>query len=152
MPLDTSALFALCINAGLTADYIGFVDKSRIGSLSHTRDSQNYALELMRHDPGFVDAKLTSGISEYLVGSLPFFVKWFVRIPQVEGDKAKAVANLTSVATGGRYLGPFARILLAIVHLREKRAAESAVILDGLVRDFPENRLLRAELAKVQRR
>jgi len=146
---DTSSLFALCIGAGLTSDYIGLVEKSRIGSLPYAKDSQIYALQLMREDPGFVDAKLTSGISEYLIGSLPFFVKWFVRLPQVEGDKNKAVANLMSVAAGGHYLGPFARILLAIVHLLEKRPAESRQMLEGLVRDYPENPLLRKELAKL---
>ncbi len=148
-PADNSALFALCINEGLTADYIGLVDKSRLGSLPHAKNSQTFALDLLRKDPAFVDAKLTSGISEYLIGSLPFFVKWFVRLPQVEGDKNKAVANLSAVATDGRYLGPFARILLAIVHLREKRPLQSMNLLQGLVRDFPENPLLRKELAKL---
>jgi hypothetical protein len=148
-PVDNSALFALCINEGLTADYIGLVDKSRLGSLPHAKNSQTFALNLLKKDPAFVDAKLTSGISEYLIGSLPFFVKWFVKLPQVDGDKNKAVANLSAVAADGRYLGPFARILLAIVHLREKRPTQSLSLLQGLVRDFPENPLLRKELAKL---
>jgi hypothetical protein len=140
------------MNEGLTSDYMAFIEKRRIGSLSYAKQSQNFALMLMREDPSFVDAKLTSGISEYLIGSLPFFLKWFIKFPQVDGDKKKAVANLNSVATTGHYLGPFARILLAIVHLREKRPAESRKLLEGLVRDFPENHLLKAELAKLSKR
>jgi len=152
MPRDASAMFALCMGDGMTSDYMAFIEKRRIGSLSYAKESQSYAVELQKKYPEFVDAKLTSGISEYLIGSLPFFLKWFIKFPQVDGDKKKAVANLVSVASEGYYLGPFARILLAIVHLREKRPAESAKLLEGLAHDYPENRLFRQELAKLQKK
>lgn len=151
-PRDASAMFALCMGDGMTSDYMAFIEKRRIGSLSYAKESQAYAVELQKKYPEFVDAKLTSGISEYLIGSLPFFLKWFIRFPQVEGDKKKAVANLNTVATDAYYLGPFARILLAIVHIREKRPAESIKLLEGLTRDYPENRLFKQELAKLQKK
>ena len=149
---DVSALFALCMNEGMTTDYMAFIEKRRIASLSHAKRSQNFAVDLMHRYPAFVDAKLTSGVSEYLLGSLPFFLRWFVRMPEVQGDKSKAIDNLNAVARDGRYLAPFARILLAIVHLREKRPAQSRALLEGLVRDYPENALLRQELTKLSRR
>ncbi len=151
VPQDPTALFALCVDEGMTTDYMALIERRRIGSLSYAKRSQSYAVELMRKDPAFVDAKLTSGVSEYLIGSLPFFLKWFIRFPQVDGDKKKAVANLQSVAANGLYLGPFARVLLAIVHLREKRPAESRAQLELLTRDYPENPLFRQELAKLKR-
>ena len=80
---------------------------------------------------------------------MPFFVRWFVRFEGVEGQKSAAALKLERVATSGRYLGPFARILLAIVHVREKQNDRALKVLQGLSRDYPGNPLFRAEAAKV---
>jgi hypothetical protein len=149
-PPDAAALFSLALAEGMTTDYMAFIEKRRLGSLSHARESQEYAIELMKADPGFVDAKLTAGISEYLIGSLPFFLRWFVRFPQTQGSKEKAVADLEDVARSGYYMGPFARILLAIIQIREDRPVESLRLLDSLTTEFPENPLLHREAVKLR--
>jgi hypothetical protein len=149
-PGDPNSLFSFCITEGLKTDYTAFVEKRQLRSLSSARKAQNYAVELLQRDPTFVDAKLTTGVTEYLVGSLPFFVRWFVKFDQTQGSKEQAVRNLEMVAQNGRYLGPFARILLSIIHLREKRVPQSVNLLEGLVRDYPGNPLLREELQKLK--
>jgi hypothetical protein len=149
-PGDTNALFAFCLTEGVRTDYMAFVEKRQFRSLFAAKKSQTYAVRLLAHDPDFVDAHLTTGISEYLIGSLPFFMRWLVRFDQVKGSKEQAVANLTRVGSSGRYLGPFARIMLSIIHLREKRPTQAIALLDGLTRQFPENPLLRKELAKLR--
>ncbi len=149
-PGDPNALFAFCITEGLKTDYTAFVEKRQLRSLASARKAHNYAVELLKQDPTFVDANLTTGITEYLVGSLPFFIKWFVKFDQTQGSKQQAVANLEKVAQQGRYLGPFARILLSIIHLREKRLPQSIRLLEGLVAEFPGNHLLRDELNKLR--
>ena len=151
-PEDSMARFSFCLTEGLRTDYMAFIEKKQLRSLLAAKKGQAYAVELLKRDPGFVDAYLTTGISEYLIGSLPFFVKWVVRFDQVKGSKAQAVANMEKVATSGRYLGPFARIMLAIIHLREKRPQRSIQLLADLTRDFPENPLLRKELARVRQK
>lgn len=148
-PDDTEALFATCIAAGLVTDYMALVEKRQFKSLGHAKESQSYAVRLLRIAPQFYDAYLTTGVSEYLLGSLPFFVRWFVRFEGAQGSKAQAVMNLELVARSGRYLGPFARILLSLIHLREKRPRESERLLAELARDYPENPLFRKELAKI---
>ena len=150
-PNDRSALFALSMATGVLTDYAGLVEKRKLASLALAKESHGYALELLRHHPTFYDAHLTMGLSEYLTGSLPFFVRWFVRFDQVEGSKARAVKHLELAARSGRYLGPFAKILLAILHLREKRPWETEKLLAELARDYPENPLIRKELAKVSK-
>jgi hypothetical protein len=149
-PGDSNALFAFCITEGLKTDYTAFIEKRQLRSLASARKSHNYAVELLQRDPTFVDAKLTTGITEYMVGSLPFFIRWFVKFDQTQGSKQQAVLNLETVAQHGRYLGPFARILLSIIHLREKRAPQSLKLLEGLVADYPGNRLLRSEMEKLR--
>ncbi len=151
-PKDKDALFALCLGAGLVTDYIGLIEKRQLGSLSYAKESHRYALELLRLDPGFTDAYLTTGLTEYLLGSVPFFVKWFVRFEEAEGDKKLAVQRLSSVVERGRYLGPFAKILLAIIDLREKRPLAAEAKLIELSRDFPENPLFKKEIEKLRPR
>ena len=146
---DKSALLALCMVFGLLTDYAAFVEKRQLGSLTYVKQAQHYAVRLLAIDPEYADAYLTTGVSEYVLSSVPFFVKWFVKLEQTKGSKELAKKNLLIVAKGGRYFGPFARILLAVVALREKRTLDARVLLEGLVREFPQNALLRRELDKI---
>jgi hypothetical protein len=151
-PNDHNALFAMCIAQGVTTDYMAFIEKHQFLSLSPAKRSNNYAQRLLRLDPNFYDAYLTAGLSEYLVGSLPFFIKWFVHFDNVDGSKQKGVENLQLVAREGHYLKPFAKILLGIIDLREKRPQETQRLLMELAEEYPANRLFRNELAKLNTR
>jgi hypothetical protein len=151
-PRDTNALFAMCIAMGVQTDYVALVEKRQVGSLSLARDSHNWALKLLAADPNFYDAYLTTGLSEYLTGSVPFFVRWFLRFDHTQGSKAQAVKNLSLVAEKGRYFRPFAKVLLAIIHLREKRPMKAEILMASLAREFPENPLFQKELAKLVNR
>jgi len=146
---DKNSLLSLSMVFGLLTDYAAFVEKRQIASLSYAKQSQHFAVRLLAIDPNYGDAYLTTGVSEYLLGSVPFFVKWFVKLEQVKGSKELAMKNLQIVARNGRYFGPFARILLAVVALREKRTSDARLWLEGLVREFPQNALLRRELDKI---
>jgi hypothetical protein len=149
---DTQALFALSISQGVTTDYMAFIEKKQIASLSAAKRSNNYAQRLLKADPRFYDAYLTAGISEYMVGSLPFFIRWFVHFDNVSGNKEKGVDRLRLVASQGHYFRPFSKILLSIVGLREKRPREAQQLMTELAREFPQNRLFRTELAKINGR
>jgi hypothetical protein len=151
-PNDTTALFAFSMTEGMRTDYMALVEKKQLRSLAYARKAHNYALQVIKNDPSYADAYMTTGITEYLVGSLPFFLKWFIKFDQVEGNKDTAVVRLNRVAAQGRYLGPFARVVLAIIHVREKRPEQSVKLLTDLSRDYPENRLYRNELAKLTTR
>jgi hypothetical protein len=148
-PNDAESLFTMSLVASLRADYMALIEKRQWQSLSFIKDSQSWSLRLLQSHPNFADAELTGGACEYLLGSMPFFVKWFIRVDGVEGQKSSATPKLERVAASGRYLGPFARILLAIVHLREKQPARSLAILNDLSRDYPQNPLFRSEAKKV---
>jgi tetratricopeptide (TPR) repeat protein len=151
-PNDRNALFALTIAGGVTADYMALIDKRQFGSLAPSKVSNNYAQRLLKLDPKFYDAYLTAGFSEYVVGSLPFFVKWFVHWDNVAGSKEQGKKNLETAAREGHYFKAFARILLSIVYLREKRPADAQKLLAELAHDYPANQLFRKELAKLNQK
>ena len=147
---DHNALFAMCMTQGLTTDYMALVEKRQIKSMTPMKISTRYAQTLLRIDPQFYDAYLTTGITEYMVGSLPFFIRWFVRFDDVQGSKDRGISNLQLVAQHGHYLKPFAKILLAIAYMRDKKPRQTEQLLAGLTREYPSNPLLRRELAKVE--
>lgn len=151
-PNDTNALFAMSIAAGIQTDYLALVEKKQLGSLTYAKEAHKYAVRLLAIDSKFYDAYLTTGLSEYLLGSVPFFVKWFVKFEQAEGSKTVAVRNLELVTQNGRYFRPFAKVLLSIVHIREKRPMEAEKLLFDLNRQFPENPLFKKELDKLVNR
>jgi hypothetical protein len=148
-PNDRQALFAMSIVEGVTTDYMAFVEKHQIASLSPAKRSNGYAQQLLKLNPPCVDAYITAGISEYMVGSLPFFIRWFVRFDNVQGSKEQGVKNLELVVRDGHYFKPFAKILLGIIYLREKRPRETERLLESLARDYPSNPLFRKELARI---
>jgi hypothetical protein len=149
-PNDQNALFAYTISLGLTGDYVSLVDKRGVASLTYSKEAQAYAVRLLKINPNYADAYITTGFSEYLVGSLPFFMRWFVHFDDTQGDKQLAIKRLQKVARDGHFLGPYARILLSIIYLREHEPAKSEALLAQLLQDFPENPLLRKEFGKVK--
>jgi hypothetical protein len=148
-PDDRSALLAMCISQGVATDYMALVEKHQFSSLSPARRSNNYAQRLLKLDPKYYDAYLTTGFSEYMIGSLPFIIRWFVHFDNVSGSKERGVENLRLVAREGHYFKPFAKILLGVIDLREKKPQEARNLLADLARDYPDNPLFRKELAKV---
>lgn len=148
-PNDREALFALCITGGVATDYMALVEKHQFMSLSLAKRSNAYAQQLLALDPKYYDAYLTAGFSEYMVGSLPFFIRWFVHFDNVSGSKERGIHNLELAARDGHYLRPLAQILLGIIDLRNKNPGAAQSRLAELVRQYPGNPLFRKELGKL---
>jgi len=148
-PNDRQALYTMSVVEGVTTDYMALVEKHQIASLSSAKRSNNYAQQLLKMNPPCYDAYMTAGLSEYMIGSLPFFIRWFVRFDNVEGNKEQGVKNLELVSREGHYLKPFAKILLCIIDLREKKPRDTEKLLEELAHDYPSNPLFRRELAKL---
>jgi len=148
-PGDESALLALTIIYATQADYLNLIERRSWASLTLFKKSNRYAQQLLKRNPNAHDAWAASGLSEYLAGSLPFYARWLVRFDSVKGDKRAAIEQLQRAATGGRYLRPYAKILLAGVYLRERRPQEGLRVLRELNSEFPDNVTIAAELKKL---
>jgi len=148
-PNDADSLFTMSLASGLTGDYSSLIEKRQLSSFSHYKEANGFAQTLLKAHPTFVDAYLTTGFSEYLMGSLPFFAKWFVKMDGVEGSKDLAAQKMLKVVQSGRYLKPFAKILLSIYYVRENQPSRSRILLTELARDYPGNPLFKKELQKL---
>jgi len=148
-PKDTNALLGLLIATGAERDFAALVEKRYKDSYYAARASQNYALRLQAIDPTLGDAWFTRGFSEYLIGSVPVVIRWLMKIEQATGDKKKGLELMEKSARNGRYLKPFAQIMLASIYQKDKRLKETRQLLEAFAADHPDNQVVRAELAKL---
>ncbi|MBZ5674132.1 MAG: hypothetical protein LAP61_07780 [Acidobacteriia bacterium] len=139
----------MTLSLGMQADYASLIDKHQIESLAMIRAADNFAKRLLVVNPDASDAYLTLGAANYIIGSLPAFKRFFLKFKGISGDKKGGIEQLEIAAARGRYLRPFAKIILAMVSLREKNLALARTQLEELVAEFPQNPLFAAELAKL---
>jgi hypothetical protein len=148
-PDDVNALFAMTISVGMQADYASLIEKHQLESLAMIREADGFAKRLLAINPDADDAYLTLGAANYIIGSLPALKRFFLHFKGISGDKRVGLQQLEIAATRGRYLRPFAKILLAMAALREKKTSVARVQLMDLVAEFPQNPLFARELAKL---
>jgi hypothetical protein len=146
---DANALFAMTLSLGMQADYASLIDRHQLDSLKMIREADSYAKRLLAIAPEGADAYLTLGAANYIIGSLPGLKKFLLGFAGIHGDKKLGLQQLQIAADRGHYLRPFAKILLALAALREKKPEIARVQLKELVAEFPENPLFASELAKL---
>jgi hypothetical protein len=149
---DRDALFAMTLASGLKADYAALIEKHNLISLRFTREATRWARQLLTIDPKCYDAHLATGVSQYIIGSIASPIRWLVRIGGLNGTKTGGMEELQLTAQGGRYLAPFARILLAIAYVRENDKPHARELLVSLQQDFPQNPLFAREIGRLDAR
>ena len=149
-PKDRDGLFALTLSAGLQADYAALIEKRNLSSLHYTKEASAWAQQLLAVCNDCDDARIATGFSKYIIGTMAAPVRWMLRLGGVSGDKKAGIADLQLTAAHGHYLAPFARILLAIAYVREKDRPRALQLLAGLRSEFPSNPLFSREMARLQ--
>ena len=147
---DHDALMAMLLVNGLHADYAQLIERRNFAALGYTKDATTWAQQLLAIDPKAYDAYLARGMSRYIIGSLYAPFRWLLRLGGVDGNKGEGLADLRLTAEHGRYLAPFARILLAIAAVRDEDKAQARQILSGLHDEFPENGLFVREIQRLE--
>ena len=148
-PRDRDALFALTLTSGLQGDYAALIEKRNFASLQFTKQATGWAQQTLAVDPNCYDAYLASGFSKYIIGSLNAPMRWLVRLGGISGDKQAGMKELQLAAEHGRYLAPFANILLAMAYVHEHDTAHARELLSNLRDQFPANPLFAQEIARL---
>lgn len=148
---DLRGLFALTLVNGLRANDAALITKHNLTSLSYTKASTGFAEKLLASNPNYYDAYLATGMGQYLIGSKSAPVRWILRLGGFKGDQEQGVKELTLVAEHGRYLAPFAQILLAFNDLRHQNRGEARKRFATLHDQYPANPLYLQEMAKCDR-
>lgn len=148
-PRDTDALFALTLVSGLRADYLSLIDNRNLAALGPTRRATEWAQKLLAVAPDYGDAYLATGLSKYLMGSSSAPVRWILSLGGFSSDKRQGIRELERTVKKGRYLAPFARLLLAIAYLRENDRPRARRMLEQLRDAFPQNPLYSREITRI---
>jgi len=149
-PQDADAAFAEILRMGLHSDYLALIERRYRASLEETKAGREMAENLLARRPDYGDAYLAIGVENYLLSLKPAPLRWLLRLGGAQTDRAEGINKLRVTAKRGRYLRPFARLLLAVAALREDDRAGARELLRELAADFPRNPLYREELARLQ--
>ena len=136
-PDDPNALFAMTLSLGMEADYASLIDKRQLDSLKKIREADKYSKKLLAIAPDAADVYVGLGTANYFIGSLPGPKRFFLGFVGIHGDKKTGIQQIEIAADHGRYLRPFAKIMLALAALREKKTEVARIQLTELVAEFP---------------
>ena len=87
---------------GLKASFEEAVERRHFAALNDGDDAVDHHREVLKLDPNFIDAGLTVGLYEYVVGSLPLPIKVVAGITGFRGSKKKGLAMIERVAKEGQ--------------------------------------------------
>jgi hypothetical protein len=149
-PRDANALFASVLRHGLKADYLGLIEHRYFAALGEIKAGRVMAQRLLAVDPQCYDAHLALGVENYMLSLKPAPVRWFLRIGGAQTDRETGLRQLKITADGGRYLMPYARLLLAVAALRDHDRRRATELLEYLASSFPKNPLYARELARLR--
>lgn len=146
-PKDISALDFLAATAGLKASFEEAVERRHFAALRDGNEAVDKHREVLKLDPNFIDAQLTIGLYEYVVGSLPLPIKIIAGIGGFRGSKKKGLASLERVAKEGRWSNDDAKSLLILLYKRERRFEDALRLARELSSKYPRNYLFKLEVA-----
>ena len=148
-PKDPEALFALTLAAGMESDADAILEKKQLDGLKRMKEANEYAKQLLAQRPDAADAYVAPGIANYIIGSLNPGYRLALWFGGIHGDKKLGMEQVAKTAENGRYLRPFAKIMLALAARREKQNALAQKLLRELSEEFPSNDTFAAEYAKA---
>lgn len=151
-PRDPEALYALTLSAGMESDADMILKKQNLEALKRLKEANAHAKTLLTERPDAQDAYVALGSANYIIGSLSPGFRAMLWFGGVHGDKKLGMAQLEKTVQGGRYLQPFAKIMLALAARREKQTHLAQNLLHELTEEFPESPLYAAEYAKAMGR
>jgi tetratricopeptide (TPR) repeat protein len=146
-PRNIEARDFLANTEGLKASFEEAVERRHFAALRDGNDAVNHHREVLKLDAKYIDAQITIGLYEYVVGSLPLGIKIIAGATGFRGSKKRGLAMLEQVAKEGRWAQDDAKTVLILLYRREKRFADVLKLTRELSAKYPRNYLLRIETA-----
>jgi hypothetical protein len=148
-PNDAEALFALTLAAGMESDVESILQKKHMEGLKRMKEANKYAECLLANYPEATDAYIALGIANYVIGSQNAGARFALWFDGVHGNKQLGMQQVAKTAESGRYLRPFAKIILALAARREKQPPLAQRLLQELSEQYPDSELYASEYAKA---
>ncbi len=148
-PKDGEALLALTLAAGMESDAESILQKRHLAGLKSMKKANGYAKELLAQYPDATDAYVATGIANYVIGSQSGSTRFALWFGGIHGDKKLGMEQVARTVENGRYLRPFAKIILALAARREKQDTLAQRLFRELTKQYPDNEQFASEYAKA---
>jgi len=146
---DRDGRYFTAMSYGLQASFAATIDHSPREAFSSGSRAYAYCKQLTEEDPGYYDAYLTTGVYEYIAGSIPWYMKWLTFFIGIRGSKQDGMAHLELASEKGPYVFNEAKLVLMVLQVREHRYGEALELARYLSGRFPRNFILALNVAQV---
>jgi len=148
-PNDVDALYARGATRGLRSTWMGMAERAWFSGLRAALAARNDHEKVLQLDPTMVDAKMTIGVHNYVIGSLNWAGKIAVALVGVTGNKQRGLDYLREVGRSGKLANIDAKIALALFLRREQKYPEALEVVKGMTEAYPKNFLAAVEYANL---
>ena len=138
-PKHKDARYFLGSCYGLSAAFALTIDRSRNRAFKEGRKAYKEHKRLLEVDPDYYDAYLSVGLYEYIVGNLPWYVKWLAALIGFHGSGKRGLEYLSLAAEKGSYVADEARALQMVLWMREKEFDKALERARSLHQEFPRS-------------
>lgn len=150
-PRDVNALFARGWAKALEAVYSGMAQRAFGAGLKQALSARTDCDRVLQLDPNYTDAKLVTGVYQYVVGALPIAFKLIFGFVGIHGSKTQGMAMLQDDAVHGTVTQVEARTAMMLFLRREGKYQQAAQIAQGLAEKYPHGFLFQLEQANLQK-
>ena len=148
-PRDEEALYWLGVTHSTRAEFEFTLQRSFFAALHEGMAARKSNLQLHKLELTNVDCLLVLGVSNYVLGSLPWYIKLLASIAGYHGNRQQGLEEVKKVSEKGHYAKVDAKIVLVALYRREKMYSQELADLQDLARSYPQNFLFEEETADV---
>ena len=150
-PNDVNALFARAWVRSLRCTYVAMVERAYGTGFRLATKARDDAARALQLDPNYVDAKLITGVYEYVVGALPWPFKLMIGFAGITGSKATGLAMLRDDGDRGVLTNVDARTAIALFLRREAKYDQAIAVVLELKNEYPHDFLFCLEEANLRK-
>ena len=150
-PNDIDALYARGWARALRVAYMAMVERSFGAGFKLATKAREDHEKVLQLDPNYADAKLVTGVYEYVVGALPFPFKILIGFAGITGSKSKGLAMLHDAGEHGTITSVESRTVISLFLRRESKYKEAIEVVRGLKAQYPRDFLFCLEEANLRK-
>lgn len=148
-PGDKDAMYWAGVTHGTRATYHFSLRKEYLPALREAKAAHKLHEQLLKSDPGYVDALLIVGVNTYIVGSLPWHLRLLASLTGRHGNRSEGLRQIDRACREGHNARDDALLVLAVLYQREKMYREALPLYQRMSAAFPRNYLLAQEVATL---
>ena len=148
-PNDRTTLFLLGQAYQNLASFEASLKRSWWASFRAGSKTFRYHSELLRRDPSFYEAYLSTGVFHYVVGRLGWNVKWLAFMLGYRGSREEGKRELRICTEKAQLVADDARVILTPIYTREKNLQVAFDEMSVLLKRYPKNYLVHLDMGGI---